>query len=156
MTNTNQTLLTHTTTMTRVRKPCNQKYQRPTVTQPNGESVKYRSGFEQRVHEAIQYQGQYEPKRLEYRLVKYYTPDILLPNGIYIEAKGLFSAEDKKKMRAIKEQHPKLDIRLIFQRGYGTYAKAAAVKNETWCKKHGFKYAFNDIPPEWMDELPQD
>lgn len=43
-----------------------------------------------------------------------YLPDFRLPNGIYIETKGWFKSEDRKKHLLIKFQQPHLDIRFVF------------------------------------------
>ena len=39
-----------------------------------------------------------------------------LDNGIIIETKGAFNSADRKKHKLIKEQHPELDIRFMFEK----------------------------------------
>ena len=47
---------------------------------------------------------------------KLYCPDFRIEGkGFFIEAKGLFSASDRKKHKLIKEQNPDVDIRFVFQ-----------------------------------------
>lgn len=48
-------------------------------------------------------------------------------------------------MIAVKRQHPELDIRIVF---YGPNKKYAR-----WAEKNGFKYAFENIPKEWLNGL---
>ena len=57
----------------------------------------------------------YETIRLDYTLEGTYVPDFILPSGIMVEAKGHLRTEDRRKLRAVKTQHPHLDIRLCFQ-----------------------------------------
>lgn len=69
-----------------------------------------------------------------------YTPDFKLPNGIYIETKGRFMPADMKKHLLIKQQHPLLDIRFIFQNPNGTNSKRTKTTYADFCEKHDFKY----------------
>lgn len=90
----------------------------------------------------------YESEKIPYVLARHYIPDyiVLTPSGkIYIECKGYFRPEHKAKMIAVKKQHPELDIRILFY--------APNKKYEKWAVKNGFKYAFSDIPKEWLDGL---
>ena len=60
---------------------------------------------------------EYESTRIPYtepEKKRTYTPDFVLPNGIIIEAKGRWDVADRRKHKLIKEQHPELDIRLVF------------------------------------------
>ena len=80
----------------------------------------YRSGLEYSVSQALEFQNvkfQYECMKIEWEDLAYrtYTPDFVLNNGIIIETKGMFTAADRRKHLAIKKQHPKLDIRFVFE-----------------------------------------
>jgi hypothetical protein len=81
-----------------------------------------------------------------------YTPDFVLPNGIVIEAKGIFDATDRKKHLYIKEQCPSLDIRFIFSRSKSPLYKGAKTTYADWCDKYGFLYADKLIPDAWLKE----
>lgn len=78
----------------------------------------YRSGLEElnsKLLMSFSIEPKYEQYYLEYVVPESkhkYTPDFVLPNGIIIETKGVWDAEDRKKHLLIKEQHPNLDIRL--------------------------------------------
>lgn len=78
-----------------------------------------------------------------------YTPDFVLKNGIIIEAKGIFDADDRTKHLLIQRQHPKLDIRFVFQNAKARLSKTSKTTYADWCDKHGFKYAHRHIPKEW-------
>lgn len=127
---------------------------------------KVRSGFEDRISASLKEAGvefKYESLRLKYIKVccpncgvevktGTYTPDFLLPNGIIIEAKGLFRSADRTKMIAVKKHNPHLDIRLLFQRDQKIQKKSTTLYS-TWAEKQGFKWAVGDtIPQEWIDE----
>jgi hypothetical protein len=58
---------------------------------------------------------------------------------IYVETKGRFTLEDRKKHILIKEQYPNLEIILVFQRDQPIH-KGSKTKYSDWCKKFGFKY----------------
>lgn len=82
-----------------------------------------------------------------------YTPDfVLLDNGIIVESKGVFDAEDRKKHLLIKEQHPELDIRLVFSRANAPIYKGSPTTHAKWAEHHGFKYAEKLIPQSWLEE----
>jgi hypothetical protein len=95
----------------------------------------------------------YEAFKIEYVLTKTYLPDFAIKhNNIIIEAKGVFDADDRRKHLAIKEQHPELDIRFIFVRD-NKLRRGAKTTYSEWCNYHGFKYAFGEIPSEWLEEI---
>jgi len=84
--------------------------------------------------------------------VRTYTPDFVLGNGIIIETKGRFVANDRRKHREIQKQHPDLDIRFVFQNSRAKLYKGAKSSYGDWCKKYGFKYADKSIPDDWLKE----
>tara|TARA_R100000995_G_scaffold35444_1_gene16168 strand:- start:850 stop:1191 length:342 start_codon:yes stop_codon:yes gene_type:complete len=96
----------------------------------------------------------FEETKLKYtkpQKIHTYTPDFFLPaQNIYIETKGLFSTADRQKMKLIKEQYPKLDIRFIFSNAKAKINKKSKTTYGMWCDKYGFKYAHKHIPKEWI------
>lgn len=84
-----------------------------------------------------------------------YTPDFVLANGIIIEAKGLFEADDRKKHLLIKQQYPHLDIRFVFQNTANRLYKGSKTTYADWCTKHGFVFARRLIPASWFKEKPR-
>lgn len=81
-----------------------------------------------------------------------YKPDFLLPNGIVIETKGLFTLEDRKKMLLIKKQHPNVDIRMVFQNAKAKISKGSPTTYAMWAEKNGYLYAHKTIPHSWLTE----
>lgn len=86
--------------------------------------------------------------------VRTYTPDLILGKGqMYIEIKGRFTAQDRKKMSLVIEQNPHLDIRMLLAKD-NTISKNSRTRYSTWCGKRGIKYAIGtELPQEWIDEL---
>ena len=119
----------------------------------------YRSGLEGKVASQIRdvtgQEPMFESFRIEYerpaRKTKY-TPDYVLPNGIIIETKGLFHAEDREKHLLVREQHPDLDIRFVFTKSRTRIYPGSKTTVAMWCEKHGFLYAEQLIPLEWFRE----
>lgn len=118
----------------------------------------YRSQFEAEIAAALAASGteaDYEPARIPYNihLTAHYTPDWLLPaQAIVLEAKGRFTKADRDKMLLVKQQHPHLDIRLIFQ---APNAKTAGRQTcAAWADKHGFPWCGPDIPADWLRHKP--
>lgn len=81
-----------------------------------------------------------------------YTPDFLLPNGIYVEGKGEFTPKDRVKHLLVQKQQPGLDIRFVFTNPQRRLNKASQTTYAAWCEAHGFKYAAKRIPPAWLKE----
>ena len=115
--------------------------------------MKFRSGLEERIAKTFDKENVtylYESTAYEYTLVSKYTPDFFLESGVIIECKGVFKPSDRRKMLAIKHQHPDLDIRFIFQRN-NTLTKSSKTTYGDWCDKHGFPYCvYPDIPSDWL------
>ena len=117
----------------------------------------YRSGLEVSLAQYLKDQGvdaQYESMKIEWEDLTYrtYTPDFILPNGIIIETKGMFTTDDRRKHLAIKKQHPKLDIRFVFTNGRQKLNKGAKSTYETWCGRYGFDCYDRIVPLAWLKE----
>jgi len=117
----------------------------------------YRSGLEHKVAESLTEQHieyLYEAVKIEWEDLAYrtYTPDFVLFNGIIIETKGMFTAADRRKHLAVKKQHPKLDIRFVFENSKRKLRKGAKSTYAEWCIKYGFLYYDRIIPEDWLKE----
>ena len=116
----------------------------------------FRSDLEGRVADQLEKQRvefTFEPKlnRIGYSVPKKYQPDFLLPNGILIEAKGWFKSEDQRKHKLIKEQHPEIDIRFVFQK-LKSKVQGGRFTCQEWCEKYDFQFAEAIIPNSWIHE----
>ena len=117
----------------------------------------YRSGLELKIAQELDEQGVaylYEKVKIEWEDLAYrtYTPDFVLNNGIIIETKGQFTAADRRKHLAIKKQHPKLDIRFVFENSRRKLRKGAKSTYAEWCVKYDFLYYDRIIPEDWLKE----
>lgn len=111
-----------------------------------------RNAFERNIAANLKRRGvkfEYETLKIPYTISHEYRPDFILANGVIIEAKGRFYKDTAAKMRAVKYQHPDLDIRFLFYRPHDkipgqkqTYAK--------WAEKHGFPWCEGEIPEDWV------
>lgn len=70
---------------------------------------------------------------------------------IFIEVKGYFKGADRSKMLAVKQANPSVDIRFLFKSN-NKINKNSKTRYSDWCDKHGFKYAFVNVPKEWLKE----
>ena len=117
----------------------------------------YRSGLELKVSDYLKehkVKFTYEAVKIEWEDLAYrtYTPDFVLFNGIIIETKGMFTAADRRKHLAIKKQHPKLDIRFVFENSRRKLRKGAKSTYGEWCIRFGFRYYDRVIPEDWLKE----
>ena len=94
---------------------------------------------------------EYEPNRIPHVISKTYLPDFYLVDyGFYIEFKGYFKPSDRTKHMLIKEQNPLIDIRFVFMNANMKLNKTSKTSYGFWCDQHGFKWAENKIPDEWL------
>lgn len=94
----------------------------------------------------------YEGLKIPYTLHYNYYPDFVLDSGIIIEAKGYFDKTARAKMRAVKKQHPELDIRFVFMEGDNLISKTSKTTYMEWAAKNGFPAAHGEIPKEWLSQ----
>lgn len=90
----------------------------------------------------------YEGIKIPYVLSGHYIPDFVIhtPTGyIYVETKGYLRPADKRKMVAVRRQHPEIDLRILFY--------ASRKEQIRWATKVGIKYAVGKIPKEWMEGI---
>ena len=121
----------------------------------------YRSGLEIKVKDYLVEHNvpiKYEALKIEWEDLMYrtYTPDFILPNGIIIETKGRFTSDDRRKHTLIKKQHPKLDIRFVFESSKRKLSKGAKTTYSLWCERNKFLYADRVVPLEWLKEKGKD
>jgi len=116
----------------------------------------FRSGLEMTIDESLKSRGvdgEYEKHIIQYTKPEThhkYHPDFKLPNGIFVETKGRFLTDDRKKHLLIKAQNPNLDIRFLFQNSKTKISKASKTTYADWCIKHGFIFADKEIPDDWL------
>lgn len=117
----------------------------------------YRSGLEDQVAAFLsdkQKEVRYEKLKIEWADFRYriYTPDFVLDNGIIVETKGKFDADDRHKHLEVKKQHPELDIRFVFSNSNAKLYKGSKTTYAEWCEKNDFKWAHRVVPLTWLQE----
>jgi hypothetical protein len=115
--------------------------------------MRYRSQLEAVVAKSFEKGGHtylYEPLKIEYHLDCTYTPDFVFPNGVHIETKGFLPPRDRRKILAVLEQHPELDLRMVFQRN-NPLAKGSKTTYGDWCDKHKIPWCvWPNLPEDWL------
>lgn len=130
----------------------------------------YRSTLEDATVEYLDSRGvQYEYETVKIPYTKpasfhTYTPDFLITTKsgkqIFVETKGIWEYADRYKHLLIREQHPDLDIRFVFDRSktrisknsWTTYADICEGKARKPFKDVVWKYADKTIPEDWLNE----
>lgn len=119
---------------------------------------RYRSRFEKTIaalFNKFKVKFRYEPFSLKYTIEAKYTPDFVIKSktgDVLIETKGYFKPSDRRKMIAVKECNPDLDIRLWFMRDTYLSNKTKKTKYSDWATKHSFPYHVGEtFPYHWFD-----
>lgn len=130
---------------------------RKSNTRKTAQEAGFRSAFEHRIAKQAEQDGiefEYEPESSKLKWQpkeKTYLPDFVLDNGIVVEAKGRLTQQDRTKILHVLEQHPEVDLRLVFQYD-NKLTRSSKTRYSDWCKRHGIPYAFGTIPTEWAYE----
>lgn len=113
-----------------------------------------RSQLERQVWEDLLSRGvgaKYEPKAWKYQVIetRKYTPDLVLPDGSWVEIKGYFPPPDRAKMRHIRKAFPTQTIRLLFHKD-NWLNKNCKTRYSEWARQRGFDWHIGtSIPPHW-------
>ena len=120
-----------------------------------------RSGWEPQVYKGLtairgkskKFEIAYESEKIPYRIEYNYIPDFVITfkdgRKLYIEAKGYFDAEDRRKLIATKKTNPDKDIRIVFMADNKVH-KSSKMRYSDWCDRHGFPYCIKALPIEWF------
>ena len=112
-----------------------------------------RSRLEENIAEEFDKMGieyTYERDKLKYVIEAQYIPDFKV-GDVYLEAKGYFPPDQRRKMKAVKKANPDLDIRIIFQNPLNTISKRSKTSYAMWAEKNGFPWCTHyAIPTSWL------
>jgi len=134
----------------------------------SGKFGQFRSGSEREFYRQCRKMG-YNP-RFEHPddIIEYIVPEekrkyhcdfvFTKKNGekMYVEFKGLWHLEDRKKHLYIKKNHPDKDIRFIFEKPNNKIKKSSSTTYGMWCDSKGFKWAGKKMPVAWLKEVIHD
>lgn len=113
--------------------------------------LKLRNKFEEKTWKWLKRRKvsfKYEAQKIPYVIASHYIPDFIIETRlgkVYVECKGYLRPEDKRKLVAVKRQHPQLDIRIVFY--------AHSLGNIRWAERVGFRYSIGTIPIDWLEGL---
>lgn len=148
--------------------------QRRRVRTPLPSKLTLRPGFRSQLEEKIARQldkagveYSYETEKLKYTVPARhatYTPDFVFPGKrkVYIEAKGRFghtrsqsaATAERQKLALIREQHPDIDLRIVFQNANLPIYPKSKTRYRDWADAHGIPWADKGvIPEEWINEI---
>lgn len=128
----------------------------------------YKSGIEMDVVKYLKDKGidaRYEEYKLPFiqpEKKRTYTPDVFVYNKAgelkyVIETKGRFTAEDRMKMNWVKEQHPNVEFRLLFERDGATISKKSKTTYAKWSEKAKFMFSRffkgKAVPDSWIEDI---
>lgn len=93
----------------------------------------------------------YEPCKVKYTVPESqhsYTPDFQIGanESILIEAKGYFSAADRKKMLHVIKSNPNITFRMILQNSSMKISKRSKTTYADWCDKNQIEWC------DWKDK----
>ena len=115
---------------------------------------KFRSKLEENIATLLDGLGvsfEYESEKLGYTIEHSYTPDFVLPNYTYLEAKGYWDPKDRRKILAVKKDNPDIDLRMVFQSPYNKISKKSKTTYAQWCEKHDIPWSsYQNIPIDWL------
>lgn len=122
----------------------------------------FRSIFEDSIDKNISKQIKnligYESEKLDYVIHHTYNPDFIISGKdgkkIYVEAKGFFDVNDRRKILAVIKCHPNIDLRMIFQNPNNKISKNSKITYSKWCEKNGINWSQNiSIINQWYKEI---
>ena len=100
--------------------------------------------------EELDVQYEYESEKISYTIEAKYIPDFKV-GDVYLEAKGYFPSDQRRKMKAVKKANPELDIRFIFQNPLTKISKHSKTSYAMWAEKNGFPWCvYYAIPVDWL------
>jgi hypothetical protein len=130
--------------------------------------TEWRSKFEGKVGAVLPVGTKYEPKQFKFPIsdpgyrcrlcaskeverTTSYTPDFLLPNGTWIEAKGRLTGANRRRLVAWKAYFPNETLRMVLMAD-NKLSKTSKTRYSDWCKKAGFEYCvgYSKIPGGWL------
>lgn len=98
---------------------------------------------------------QYETERVSYKVIetRVYTPDLILPSGVWVELKGWLRRDDRVKLRRVVAAYPTRNFCILFQKER-PWQKKGKTTNVEWARKIGMIAEAGDTIPESWYDLP--
>ena len=118
-------------------------YRKHETRTPRKKKSLYKSGLEKRFAELLFKHGvkaEYEAKRFEFVRMAHYVPDWKLSDSLYIETKGYFSPRNRGDLLSFREQHPGVEIFLVFSVPSNRLTSKSKTTYGEWADRHGFRW----------------
>lgn len=122
----------------------------------------WRSGLEKKFAEACRAKGVrflYEKLTLPWEpeaKTRAYTPDfqVYTDSGtcLVIETKGRWTRADRLKLKRVLEQHPHLNLRIVFQNPKAKISKRSKTTYAHYAESIGLPWATMETWTRWLDE----
>ena len=117
---------------------------------PSFKKQKLKSGLEREFAELCLKHGvnpEYEAKRFEFVRIGHYTPDWKINDKLFIETKGYFSPRNRGDLLSFREQHPDVEIFLVFSQPNNRLTSRSKTTYAAWADRHGFRWSsIKDFP----------
>jgi hypothetical protein len=108
----------------------------------------YKSKFEETIAEYYNLHDKYEIESIPYKIESNYNPDFKVSDTVYIETKGFFKDQDRRKIVAVKNQHPELTVIMFFQDSTVKLRKKGKMTYGDWCNKYNIPwFCWKTKPP---------
>ena len=104
---------------------------------------KPKNKFETEIWEYYNKEWAYEPERIKYvqpAVNRVYVPDFKTPKDIYVECKGYWKYDDRRKHLLIRQQYPTKRIVLIFYNSRSKITKNSKTTYGDRCDEHGLEW----------------
>ena len=106
-------------------------------------NVKFKSGLERKFAELLlkyNVKAEYEAKRFEFVRMAHYTPDWKVSDSLFIETKGYFSPRNRGDLLSFREQHPSIEIFLVFSAPNNRLTSKSKTTYAEWADRHNFRW----------------
>lgn len=98
----------------------------------------------------------YETETLPYVIEGNYRPDFICTDEkgekLYVEAKGYFDPEARRKMKAVRKAHPDKKFLLVCQRD-STLRKGGKMRYSDWARRYGFHFTTVNKLHKWLNRF---
>jgi predicted nuclease of restriction endonuclease-like RecB superfamily len=125
-------------------KKNNNKPRKPKKSKQTHSAKRFKSGLERDFAELLVKHGvsaEYEATRFEFIRVGHYTPDWKVSDSLYIETKGYFSPRNRGDLLSFREQHPNVEIFLVFSAPNNRLTSKSKTTYAEWADRHGFRWS---------------
>lgn len=79
---------------------------------------------------------EYEPQKLPYKIESTYLPDFKINDTLFVESKGVWKADDRRKHLIIKETYPSIIVFLCSMNPNQKIRKRSKTSYGDWCNQH--------------------